>query len=219
MRIAIIGKGNVGAAVGSGWHRAGHDVMYGVRNPIAADERPVRDATSVAEVVVLCVMWHAAEAALRDCGDLTGKILIDPTNPLAMDDAGGLKLAFGFDRSSGEEVARLSGARVVKTLNQVGAQVMADASTYAQRPVQFVASDDEGAKATVRALVEDLGFEVLDAGPLAAARFLEPMAMIWIDQAMRYGMDGRRAWALLESSTPDHRSASGGQAGNALRGR
>jgi predicted dinucleotide-binding enzyme len=130
--------------------------------------------------------------------------LIDPTNPLTMDDAGGLKLAFGFDHSSGEEIARLSGGRVVKTLNQVGAQVMVDAPFYSQKPVQFVASDDEDAKATVKALVEDLGFEVLDAGPLSTARLLEPMAMVWIDQAMRYGMDGRRAWALLSPSTTDH---------------
>jgi 8-hydroxy-5-deazaflavin:NADPH oxidoreductase len=60
-----------------------------------------------------------------------------------------------------------------------------------------VASDHDEPKRIVKGLVEDLGFEVLDAGPLSAARLLEPMAMVWIDQAMRFGMASDRAWALL----------------------
>jgi len=64
--------------------------------------------------------------------------------------------------------------------------------------MQFVASDDANAKRVVRGLVEGLGFEVFDAGPPKAARLLEPMAMVWIDQAMRYGMSPDRAWALME---------------------
>jgi predicted dinucleotide-binding enzyme len=79
--------------------------------------------------------------------------------------------------------------------------VLGDTSGYVHRPVQFVASDDEKAKQTVKRLVEDLGFETLDAGPLKAARLLEPMAMVWIDQAMRYGMAADRAWALMERRT------------------
>jgi predicted dinucleotide-binding enzyme len=73
MRIAVIGKGNVGAAVGEGWSRAGHDVIYGVRHPAASDEHSVQDAAGSADVIVLCVMWYAAEAALHDCGNLAGK--------------------------------------------------------------------------------------------------------------------------------------------------
>ena len=63
--------------------------------------------------------------------------------------------------------------------------------------------DFADAKEVVKGVVEDLGFEVLDAGPLSAARLLEPMAMLWIDQAMRHGMDPNRAWALLSrTGTP-----------------
>jgi hypothetical protein len=150
-----------------------------------------------AEVVALCVAAHAIEGALKDCGDLAGKILIDPTNPLAPDE-GGLKLSMGFETSSAEFIAARTTARVVKALNQVGAAVLGDTSGFSCRPVQFVAGDNAEAKKTVRGLVEDLGFEVLDAGPLKAARLLEPMAMVWIDQAMRYGMSPDRAWALME---------------------
>jgi predicted dinucleotide-binding enzyme len=85
----------------------------------------------------------------------------------------------------------------VKSLNQTGAAVLGNAWSYPIRPIQFVASDDVEAKQTVTRLVEDLGFEVRDAGPLKAARLLEPMAMVWIDQAIRYGMPPDRAWALI----------------------
>jgi 8-hydroxy-5-deazaflavin:NADPH oxidoreductase len=200
MRIAVIGAGNVGRAVGQGWKAKGHEITYGVRNPDAAPAeaqfRAVADAAAGAEVVVLAVMFHAAEAALRDCGDLSGKILVDPTNPLAPDD-GGLALSIGFQSSAAEFIAARTAARVVKSLNQVGAAVLGDTSGFPVPPVQFIAGDDAAAKGIVKGLVEDLGFEVLDAGPLKAARLLEPLAMVWIDQAMRYGMDANRAWALL----------------------
>jgi predicted dinucleotide-binding enzyme len=202
MRIAVIGAGNVGKAIGQGWSKAGHDVVYGVRDPAKAPgpgaSLTVAEAAASAEVVVLTVMFHAAEAALADCGDLSGKILIDPINPLAPDPAGGLRLSLGFETSAAEFVAARTKARVVKSLNQVGAGVLGDTSGYAMRPIQFVAGDDAAAKAVVRGLVEDLGFEVRDAGPLSAARLLEPMAMVWIDQALRYGMEPDRAWALMK---------------------
>jgi len=200
MRIAIIGAGNVGRAIGEGWSAKGHDVVYGVRDPKAASAsgafETVARAAADAEVVALTVMSHNAEAALRDCGDLAGKILIDPTNPLSFVD-GALQLSMGFDTSSAEFIAARTKAAVVKSLNQVGAAVLGDTSGYRSAPIQFVASDHDEPKRIVKGLVEDLGFEVLDAGPLSAARLLEPMAMVWIDQAMRFGMAPDRAWALL----------------------
>src|SRR5690348_15572425 len=181
MRIAVIGAGNVGRAIGLAWSRNGHEVIYGVRDPGKGPgpgpSLKVSEATAQAEVVVLAVMFHAAEAALADCGDLSGKLLIDPTNPLAPD-KGGLRLSMGYDTSAAEFIASRTTAHVVKTLNQVGAAVLGDTSGYPVRPVQFIAGDDAHAKQVASALVEDLGFEALDAGPLSAARLLEPMAMV-----------------------------------------
>ena len=201
MRIGIIGAGNVGRAIGAGWTAKGHDVVYGVRDP-AKSQAPgvsssVAEAAADSQVVVLAVMFHAAESALMDCGDLSGKILLDPTNPLAPDE-GGLKLSLGFETSAAEFIAARTAAAVVKSLNQTGAAVLGDAWSYPLRPIQFVAGDDVKAKRTVTELVEDLGFEVRDAGPLKAARLLEPMGMVWIDQAIRYGMPANRAWALID---------------------
>src|ERR1044071_5172905 len=102
-----------------------------------------------------------------------------------MPDEGGLRLGLGFETSAAEFIAARTAATVVKSLNQIGAAVLGDAGSYPVRPIQFVAGDNAAAKRTVTRLVEELGFEVRDAGPLKAARLLEPMAMGWIDQAQR----------------------------------
>jgi predicted dinucleotide-binding enzyme len=208
MKVAIIGAGNVGGALGRAWTRAGHAVVFGVRDPGAAEVRALvaktgaeartpAAAAAAGEVVVLALPWGAAEAAVKGLGDLAGKVVIDCMNPLAMG-ADGLGLDRGHTTSGGETVAGwLPGARVVKTLNQVGAEVMADASGFAHPPVMFVAGDDAAAKAVATELVRDLGFEALDAGALRAARLLEPFGMVWINQAMLRGHGRDWAFAAL----------------------
>ena len=203
MKIAVIGKGRVGAVLAPAFHKAGHDVVWGVRDPHDpkyADDtgialRTTGDAAQWAEVIVGAVMWDGIEAMLRDCGDMAGKILIDCSNPLKMTETG-LALSLGFDTSAGEIVQGLTNATVVKTLNQVGSPVMATAHDYAQRPIQFVAGDDAAAKQVVSGLLRDIGFEPVDHGGIESARLLEPLGMIWIDQAYRHGMDMSRAWLL-----------------------
>ncbi len=205
MRIAIIGAGNVGRALGSGWARAGHRVRFGLRDPadqayadIPAEQRAANAAAAgAAEVVVLATPWPATEEAVRSLGPLAGKIVIDCTNPLAPSGAG-FGLALGFDTSGAEKVAGWAkGAAVFKTLNQTGAENMAKAAAFPSRPAMFVAGDDERGKRVVMDLVGDLGFEALDAGPLTSARLLEPLAMLWIDQALVRGRGRDFAFALL----------------------
>jgi NADPH-dependent F420 reductase len=203
MLIAILGAGNVGSALARGWARAGHQIVLGVRDPagaaqlareIQAEALNSAAAAASAEVVVLALPWNVAEQAIKALGDLRGKILIDCMNPLAMKD-GALGLERGFTTSGAEAVASWApGARVVKTLNQVGAELMDEAASLAGRPVMFVAGDDSDAKEIASALVQALGFEALDAGALRQARLLEPLAMVWINQALLRG-EGRN-WAF-----------------------
>ena len=208
MRIAIIGAGSVGGALARGWARSGHDITFGVRDP-GADRRAglltttgaraaaPAEASSAAEVVVLALPWGGAEAAVRGLGDLTGKVVIDCMNPLVMRD-GALGLDPTVAGSGGETVAGwVPGARVVKTLNQVGAEVMADASGFVHPPAMFLAGDDAEAKAVAAGLLGDLGFEPLDAGDLRKARLLEPLAMVWINQALFRGKGRDWAFAAL----------------------
>jgi len=131
------------------------------------------DAASAADMVILALPWGAAEAAVRSLGDLAGKAVIDCMNPLG-----------GW----------LPGARVVKTLNQVGAEIRARNDHLPHRPVMFMAGDSDAAKGKAAALLAALGFEALDAGGLDMARLLEPLAMVWINQALVRGKG--RSWAL-----------------------
>lgn len=209
MKVAIIGAGHVGASLGKGWARAGHAITFGVIDPTdpghavpaaaagGARLAPVADCGASADVIVLAVPWDAVAAAIAELGDLSGQLVIDATNPLRMG-TGGLELALGFSTSGGEEVARLApGASVFKAMNQVGFAVMSDTAGYPARPVIFVAGDDAERKPQVLALVTDLGFEAVDAGPLDRARLLEPYAMLWIDQALSRGAPADNAFAFM----------------------
>jgi predicted dinucleotide-binding enzyme len=140
---------------------------------------------------------------VSELGALAGKILIDATNSVARTNHGP-DLALGFTDSAAEALARLvPQARVIKSLNQVGAEVMEDTSGLAHPPVIFMASDDEDAKRVVGTLLADLGFEPLDAGPLHRARLLEPLAMTWFNQALLRGHGRNWAFAPCLERMPD----------------
>ena len=197
MTIAIIGKGNVGSAIGAGWAAAGHEVVYGVRTPSAANEVAPAEAAARADVVVIATPWNAVEGVIASAGGLKGKTVIDCTNPLAMVE-GRLQLAMGHTTSGGETVARLAPeAFVFKTLIQSGAENLGGAKSFATPPVMFVAGDDAARKAVVLGLVGDLGFEPVDAGPLVNSRLLEAFAMLWIDQALFRGAGRKFAFARV----------------------
>jgi predicted dinucleotide-binding enzyme len=203
MKIAVIGAGNVGKALGTAWARRGHDVTYGVRQPRDAKYQglktaPVAEAARAAEAILLATPWDAAEAALKSAGDLGGKLLLDATNPLSMGPQG-IGLALGHTRSGGEQVAAWAkNAAVFKTLNSTGFNNMENSGGYAQKPAMLFAGDDSAKRATVGALLADLGFEPVDAGPLVNARLLEPYAMLWIDLALKRGQGRDIAFALMK---------------------
>ena len=210
MDITIIGAGSVGSALATGWARAGHRLTLGLRNPsdpesLALAEATGANVTTPAEaartpVIVLALPWAAAESVIASLAELTGKIVVDCMNPIARTPTG-MGLALGQTTSGAEQVAGWAkGAQVVKTLSQVGADVMADNARMAHRPVMFLAGDDAVAKTTVAALLTDLGFEPLDAGDLSKARLLEPFALVWINQAMLRGKG--RDWAFAAIPNP-----------------
>jgi predicted dinucleotide-binding enzyme len=190
VKIGIIGSGNVGKALASAWKKAGHSVTFAMRDPAGGKATTLKqegygvvsakEAAQVGDILLLAIPWTEIAAVLEGLGPLSGKIVIDATNPLTPD----LELAVGFEESGGEAVGLLAqGARVVKAFNITGAENMAKAKDFSVRPVMFVAGDDAGAKKTVQTLAEDIGFEAVDAGPLKASRYLEPMAMQWIKMA------------------------------------
>jgi 8-hydroxy-5-deazaflavin:NADPH oxidoreductase len=190
MNIAVIGAGRVGGTLGRRAREAGHQVTFGVRAP--ADGKydalraegcavsTVREAVDAADMVMLSTPWAAVPDALRAVGDFGGRVLVDATNPIVP----GFVLAHGHTDSGAEQVARWApSARVVKAFNSTGVENMAAPRYGEQRALMLVCGDDVEARQSVRGLAESIGFEAIDAGPLARARLIEPMAMLWITLA------------------------------------
>ena len=207
LKIAILGAGNVGGSLGRLWAGKGHSVAFGVPNPASdrvtqllrgiqgARAGTNQEVAASADVVALCVPWPAAEDAIRTTGSLTGKIVIDCTNPLAADLSG---LVVGLTTSAGELVAGWAkGAKVVKAFNTTGAANYGNAQFGSQRADGFYCGDDAGAKTVVKQLIEDIAMEPVDAGPLKNARLLEPLAMLWIDLAVNQRQGTNHAFKLL----------------------
>jgi predicted dinucleotide-binding enzyme len=212
MKLAIIGAGNVGGALGPAWaQKAGHDICFGMRDPNADKTKALlraigpkaragspAEAAASADFIILSTPWPATEAAIRSMGNLKGKILLDATNPLAMG-PDGLGLEIGHGISGGEKVQGwAAGASVYKTLNTTGFGNMANPVFKGVKSVMFVAGDDAANKPKVIDLVGQLGFEVVDAGPLRNARLLEPHAMMWIDLALKRGIGRDWAFAIVK---------------------
>lgn len=200
MKITVIGAGNMGSAFVKQLSRAGHQVSVTARHSekakaLAAANVGVSavaigdgDAAASSEVFILATGYGDAVNALQSVGDLTGKVVIDITNPLTADYMG---LTLGYSTSAAEEIAQaLPGASVVKAFNTVLAQVLAEGADFGrgQTVPVFIAGDDEHAKATTKALAESIGFKTVDAGSLKNARYLEPLAGLNIYLAYGAGL-------------------------------
>ncbi len=190
MKIAIIGAGNVGSTLGSGWAKHGHEVTFGVRDPKKTDSSTttkvvtVMEAAQSSDVVVLCVPARAVADALQSTGDLTGKIVLDATNPL-LPDLSDVDTPPGT--SGGEKVAAQTRAPVVKIFNTNGYHNMANPDYNGVRATMLYCGDDAGAKRIAAGLARDLGFEPVDAGPLKHAHLLETLAVLWITLSRKQG--------------------------------
>lgn len=215
MKIAIIGAGNLGGALGKAWAKAGHSIIFGVRNPgqgktqppiaaigQAATSAAVPEAVKQADVVVLATPWAAVADVITSMGDLKGKIIIDGTNPLSLQGDGSLSLAVGFTTSGAEEIERMApGAHVAKAFNTYGWENFAD-SAYpgygGLKPAMFFCTDSDDAREIVQKLARDLGYEPVDTGGLGMSRSLEPLALMWIRLAIRRERNPNFVWGMLK---------------------
>lgn len=194
--IAIIGTGDVGKALGPAFAKQGHTIVYGSRNP---DRGKVRDlvemsgdgasattpakAAAAADIVVLAVPGLMVEEITLGLGDLSGKIIIDPTNPLQRKLQ---RLEHAVDTSNAEIIqAAAPDADVVKAFNTLNWKTMVDPAS-AGGPVSIPLAGDSGkAKKKVAELVTGMGLEPIDVGGVKDARWVEGMLILWINN--RYG--------------------------------
>jgi predicted dinucleotide-binding enzyme len=205
VKIAIIGAGSVGGNLARGWAKKGHSIVFGARDPKSAKilaalgEVPgaraatISEAVAGAEVVVLATPWEGTTALVAGL-DFGNRVVIDATNPIGPNLSG---LTVGGNTSGGEEVAKAArSGRVVKCFNTTGANNYLNPGYPGGAATMLYCGDDAEAKGIVRRLGEDLGFAMVDAGPLARARLLEPVALLWISLAYPQGMGREIAWRL-----------------------
>ena len=194
--IAVIGTGDVGSALGPEFAAQGHTIVYGSREPqrgkvkelvektgeLASATTPA-DAAAQADIVVLAVPGLMVEEITRSLGDLSGKIIIDPTNPL---ERRMNRLEHAVDTSNAEIIqAAAPGAYVVKAFNTLNWKTMVDPDSAGGAVSIPLVGDNERAKKTVADLVSGMGLEPIDVGPLRDARWVEGMLILWINN--RYG--------------------------------
>lgn len=190
MNVGIIGAGSLGTALGGRLAKRGHSIMFG--GGASAQDAAVRQRARVGsnaetaafgDVVILAVPFAAIDAALADAAPLRGRVLWSCVNALKPDYTG---LVVGFDNSAAEEVARRApGALVVAALPPFAHAIAARQLGYEcdLAPSVFVCGDDAAAKRIVERLVRDLGAHPVDAGPLEAARLVEPAMMLAVSIA------------------------------------
>ena len=205
MKIGIIGAGDVGGTLGKSWRQRKHDIMFGVRNlqsqnvqRLAQMDKSltfgnINDAVAFGDVILFAIPWTSIEETVRG-RNLSGKIVIDPTNPLTPD----LRQLALDDSSVAERIAELAkGAKVVKAFNTIGAQTLNNLIFGSNRADLFLCGDDTPSKRVVGELAADIGFDVVDIGSLANARMLENLALLWIELALRQELGPNIAFKLL----------------------
>ncbi|HEY4189155.1 MAG TPA: NADPH-dependent F420 reductase [Candidatus Limnocylindrales bacterium] len=206
-RIAIIGTGNVGRAVGAGAAKAGYDVVFAGQDADKAETvaegagataaTTPRKAVADADIVVLAVPYTAVADVAREIAPvIAGKIVIDPTNPIKPDGSG---LATDNGTSGAETIAALlPGAKVVKAFNTLFASNTANPEGHGQQLDSLFATDDEVAKDAVCGLSGTIGFRPVHVGPLAASRELEAMAWLNIRMQMLTGGHWNTAFVMVD---------------------
>lgn len=210
LNIAFFGIGRVGSALADHLARLGHTVSITAHDPDSQSikdaraknaslvVRPVQEAVASAQVIFLATPFQANEAVLGKAGDLTGKILVDCTNPIGPGRTHGLK----NETSGGEFVQKLApGAKVVKAFSIYGYENLADNHYpgYGElKPAMLIAGDDLDAKKTVATLCKQLGWEPVDTGDISMSLHLEHMTLLWTKMGRGQDRGAGFVWAMLQ---------------------
>ena len=186
MRIAVIGAGNIGRTLGAKWVAAGHEVVYGVRSPVAPDTAAVADAVDGAEVVALAVPGAAAKDVLATLGDaLAGKVVIDATN-----DVQGSGKLHALD-----ELA--DGAHPVRAFNTLGWENFENPIVGGETADLFYAAEEGRGKDVAEHLIADVGLRPVWVGGDEAFDLVDSLTQLWFTLALRQGRGRRLAFKLL----------------------
>lgn len=193
-RIGIIGSGQVGQALGSGFIKHGYQVMIGSRDTSKLEDWKEKEGENAStgsfeetaefgELVVLATKGSVTKSVLKSIGDekLNGKTIIDAANPIAdaAPENGVLKFFTSLEKSLMEEFQEaFPKANFVKAFNSVGSPLMVNPA-FESRPSMFICGNSEEAKKQVTEILDQFGWETADFGKVESARAIEPLCMLW----------------------------------------
>ena len=191
MRVGILGSGLMGGKLGTLFARAGHQVVFSYSRSSKKLEKIAREAGTNAragtpeeaardaDALLLAVHWSRVDEVLRQAGDVSGKVVVSCSLPMNADDT---DLVVGRTSSGAEELARkVPRARIVAAFGTVPSEVLFgvfEARNRAPRPSLVYCGEEAEAKKVAAALIHDVGFDPVDAGPLRVARYAEPFALL-----------------------------------------
>jgi predicted dinucleotide-binding enzyme len=213
MKIGIMGAGNMGAAFARRLAAADHEVAIAARGSDGARKVasevghrvravPREELAEGTDLLILATPYDQSADALRAVRHTDGKAVIEISNPMNQDMSG---LLVGHTTSAAEEIQRaVPRVEVVKAFNTVFAAVLGSQPGGDARVQVFYAGDDAGAKDAVHRLIDSIGFEPVDGGPLANARYLEPLGMlnIWLGYTGGRGTNIAPRWDAAASGVP-----------------
>ena len=179
-KIAVIGLGNIGQAVATNLVKGNRPVIIAARNLSKAQDlagklgslaKPLDISTAIkeADIIVLSVWFNAIkELFVQYATELQGKIIVDPSNPIAPDGKGGFVKAIGEKEAAGQILSVLlpKGAKLAKALGTLGVATLASAAHQNPQQVLFYATDDTSINATIETLIHDSGFTPVRVGAL-----------------------------------------------------
>jgi predicted dinucleotide-binding enzyme len=210
MNIAFIGIGQVGSALAGNLVALNHTVTIAARDSNSESVKAALakypklqvasppDAIVAAEVIFLATPFSANQTALAEAGDLSGKIIVDCTNPVGPNLTHGLK----NEQSGGEFVQNLvPNAKVVKAFTIYGFENFENNiyPGYGElKPAMLIAGNDTTAKQIISELCIEMGWEPVDTGKLSASLHLEHITLLWIKMARVQGVGAGFVWAKLQ---------------------
>ena len=200
MKLGIIGSGGVAQTLGTAYLGKGFEVKLGSRSTEklsdwlasadgAATVGSFTDAAAFGDVIFITVLGEAALNAIDLAGkdNFRGKTIVDVTNSLDFSSGVPPRFSATTGNSLGEQIQRaLPDANVVKAFNTIGASVMVDPKFGGDTATQFIAGDNDEAKAETTKLIKEFGWDVEDLGGIEEAFFLEAFASLWINYGFKY---------------------------------
>ncbi|MCE3011855.1 MAG: NAD(P)-binding domain-containing protein [Proteobacteria bacterium] len=213
MNVGFIGTGKVGGTLAKSLGAKGHTIYLSSRDPrsfsvknlagaigVNASVYSIQEVILKSDIIIMATPWASTASIVQQfANQLEEKILIDCTNPLKPDLSG---LELGHTTSGGEVLqALVPKAKIFKAFNTTGFNISEFPVLESRKAVMFFCGDDSSSRHIVRDLVDEVGFEAVDAGPMASARLLEPFALLWIQCAYKFGLGRDFAFGLLRKNS------------------